>query len=182
MSGSNPSLESQLANDFRMRANLASPSASSLGRHGASSMSLHDPSNFAGPSGTSASANASSYSFFDPRLAVQHGQGSAPTSPYGQPQGRAVAMGQGIGRQHPYESPSHDRLPGVDGERDGYINPIFRVVSVSLVAHGRGSAHGWNGKAISGADEGWSRRICCGHERQRAIFHIVSPGRASSCG
>lgn len=158
MSGSNPSLESQLANDFRQRANLASPSASSLGRLGGSSMNLHDPSasstSFGGPSGGLAAAGASSYSFLDPRMGVHgHGYGnghslgeghglglgSAPTSPYGQPQGKAVAMGHGIGRQHPYDlAPQHQHahgsgevLPGLDGERDrdGYINPIFRVVS-----------------------------------------------------
>lgn len=131
MSGSNPSLESQLANDFRQRANLASPSASSLGRLGSSSMNLHDPPNFAGLAG---SPSNTSYSFLDPRLAVQgHGQGSAPTSPYGQPQGKAVALGHGIGRQHPYEhangQASGERLPGFDGDGDGYINPMFRVVS-----------------------------------------------------
>ena len=163
MSGSNPSLESQLANDFRQRANLASPSASSLGRLGSSTMNLHGipslPSTDV-PTGSSPSAAASSYSFADPRLAIHGhgysqggGQGSAPTSPYGQPAGKAVAMGQGIGRVHGYDQghglgradrqgqngyagygASAERLGGVDGEADGHINPIFRVVSLAFLA------------------------------------------------
>lgn len=106
MSGSNPSLESQLASDFR-RANIASSSASSLGRHGASSLNLQDGYPFA------------------PGLDPRTFQGSAPTSPYGHPQGKAVAQGQGVGREYGYDSQG---LPGVADVRD--VNPMFRVVSL----------------------------------------------------
>jgi len=105
MSGSNPSLESQLAQDFQRHAPFAaSSSATSLGRHGASHLSLHDsmppvppvPSNYHG-----------------------HVQGSAPPSPYGHPNAAAVAHGAGLGRQV---------LPSIS-QWDQDVNPIFRVVS-----------------------------------------------------
>jgi meiosis induction protein kinase IME2/SME1 len=113
MSGSNPSLESQLAHDFQRHAPFAaSSSATSLGRHGQSHLSLHETI---------------------PPVPVQnihhaysqghghghgHGQGSAPPSPYGHPAAAAVAAGAGDGRPV---------LPSIS-QWDGDVNPMFRVV------------------------------------------------------
>jgi meiosis induction protein kinase IME2/SME1 len=104
MSGSNPSLESQLAHDFQRHAPFAaSSSATSLGRHGASHLSLHD-----------------SMPPVPPVPSIhQHGQGSAPPSPYGHPKAAAVANGAGMGRQV---------LPSIQ-QWDGDVNPMFKVVS-----------------------------------------------------
>jgi hypothetical protein len=103
MSGSNPSLESQLAQDFQRHAPFASSSATSLGRHGASHLSLHD-----------------SMPPVPPLPNYQgHIQGSAPPSPYGHPNAAAVANGAGLGRQV---------LPSI-GQWDQDVNPMFRVVS-----------------------------------------------------
>jgi len=104
MSGSNPSLESQLAHDFQRHAPFAaSSSATSLGRHGASHLSLHD-----------------SMPPVPPVPSIhQHGQGSAPPSPYGHPKAAAVASGAGLGRQV---------LPSIS-QWDDDVNPMFRVVS-----------------------------------------------------
>jgi len=49
----------------------------------------------------------------------QHGQGSAPPSPYGHPKAAAVANGAGLGRQV---------LPSIS-QWDDDVNPMFRVVS-----------------------------------------------------
>jgi meiosis induction protein kinase IME2/SME1 len=104
MSGSNPSLESQLAHDFQRHASFAaSSSATSLGRHGASHLSLHDSMPPVPPV---------------PSM-HQHGQGSAPPSPYGHPKAAAVANGAGLGRQV---------LPSIS-QWDDDVNPMFRVVS-----------------------------------------------------
>lgn len=112
MSGSNPSLESQLAHDFQRHAPFAaSSSATSLGRHGQSNLSLHE--------------NIPPI----PHLRHHghghgHGQaslGSAPPSPYGHPAAVAVANGAGDGRQ---------LLPSIGQWRDGDVNPMFRVVSL----------------------------------------------------
>jgi meiosis induction protein kinase IME2/SME1 len=107
MSGSNPSLESQLAHDFQRHAPFAaSSSATSLGRHGASHLSLHD-----------------SMPPVPPVPSIrQHGQGSAPPSPYGHPKATAVASGAGLGRQV---------LPSIS-QWDDDVNPMFRVVSPPL--------------------------------------------------
>ena len=104
MSGSNPSLESQLAHDFQRHAPFAaSSSATSLGRHGASHLSLHD-----------------SMPPVPPVPSIhQHGLGSAPPSPYGHPKAAAVAHGAGLGRQV---------LPSIS-QWDDDVNPMFRVVS-----------------------------------------------------
>lgn len=107
-SGSNPSLESQLAYDFQRHASVANPSASatSLGRHGASQLSLQGD--------------------IPPVPPVPHlhggagGQGSAPPSPYGHPAGQAVAGGAGMGRHV---------LPSIQQWDEGDVNPMFRVVS-----------------------------------------------------
>jgi hypothetical protein len=52
----------------------------------------------------------------------QHGQGSAPPSPYGHPKATAVASGAGLGRQV---------LPSIS-QWDDDVNPMFRVVSPPL--------------------------------------------------
>lgn len=119
MSGSNLSQESQLAHDFRTHANVTSSSSTSLGRHGQSSMSLHDvppvPQQY----------------LHDSTEMFQQGQGSAPTSPYGHPKGTAVANGQGIGRDY-----IHQGLPPIsdwEGQGQGMINPMFRVVGTRVI-------------------------------------------------
>ena len=124
MSGSNLSQDSQLARDFSGRANITSLSSTSLGRHGQSSMSLNDvppvPQQYMQHPGS-----AEMFSQYP-----QGGQGSAPTSPYGHPKGTAVAMGQGIGRDY-----IHQGLPPIsdwEGQEQGMINPMFRVVSFGL--------------------------------------------------
>lgn len=73
-------------------------------------------------------------STLDPRVYAPGGQGSAPTSPYGHPQGKAVALGHGVGRPHLEpryygQGQSQERLPGVADMQEGMINPMFRVVS-----------------------------------------------------
>lgn len=117
-SGSNPSLESQLAYDFQRHASVAgtgvnpSSSATSLGRHGNSQFSLHD---------------------IPPVPPVPHlhggneggggGRGSAPPSPYGHPAGSAVASGVGMGRHV---------LPSIQQWEEGAVmNPMFKVVSLA---------------------------------------------------
>jgi len=110
-SHSNPSFETQFANDFASRAKVASGSSPALG-----SMSNN--------SGVFAAQ------------VVGQTQGSAPTSPYGQPTGAAVAHGVGIGR-HGGGGPANGgvTLPSIrsweDGNsrHDGNINPMFKVVS-----------------------------------------------------
>ncbi len=104
MSRSNASLESQLVKDFQASAVVASSSSTSLGRHGASQLSLH------GENGGLLGQNR-----------------TAPTSPYGHPKGVAVAHGAGMGR-------SGTILPSISsfdesGHDHGQINPMFRVVS-----------------------------------------------------
>lgn len=123
MSISNLSQDSQLANDFRVHANVGSSSSTSLGRHGQSSMSLHGQSALSlhdlPPVPTQYLHHHGSTEMFSQT------QGSAPTSPYGHPTGTAVAMGQGIGRDYVQQG-----LPPInDWEGQGLINPMFRVVS-----------------------------------------------------
>jgi hypothetical protein len=106
MSGSNPSLESQLAQDFQRHAPFAaSSSATSLGRHGASHLSLHDNIPPVPPV---------------PNMHHGHGMGSAPPSPYGHPKAAAVASGAGLGRHV---------LPSISQWDEGDVNPMFKVVS-----------------------------------------------------
>lgn len=89
---------------------MANTSATSLGRHGASQLSLHGD--------------------VPPVPPVPHlgSQGSAPPSPYGHPAGHAVAAGAGMGRHV---------LPSIQ-QWDEDVNPMFRVVSYlpSLSASG----------------------------------------------
>lgn len=115
-SGSNPSLESQLAYDFQRHASVANPqpissgSASSLGRYGSSQFSLHGdippvppvPAFHGGGGG------------------IEGGRGSAPPSAYGHPAQAAVSSGVGMGRHV---------LPTIQGWEEGDVNPMFRVVS-----------------------------------------------------
>lgn len=111
MSGSNPSLESQLANDFQRHASVASASNTSLGRHGMSQLSLHGdvPMPPVPPLPQTGGG----------------GQGSAPPSPYGHPAGAAVASGHGMGRHV---------LPSIAQWDEGDVNPMFRVVSPTTSA------------------------------------------------
>ncbi|WWC58778.1 uncharacterized protein I303_101322 [Kwoniella dejecticola CBS 10117] len=123
---STASLESQLAHDFKARANVGSagPSSASLGRMGGrSSLSLHGQMESLG----------------HPLLsAPSAGNGSAPTSPYGHPKGAAVSHGIGMGRQPiPPASLSGTVLPSISNwdaggvgdmsNQQGQINPMFRV-------------------------------------------------------
>jgi meiosis induction protein kinase IME2/SME1 len=111
-SHSNPSFETQFANDFASRAKVASGSSPALG-----SMSNN--------SGVFLSQVGN------------HGQGSVPTSPYGHPKGAAVAHGVGMGRHAGGGSSSGVMLPSIrsweeeNGQNDGKINPMFRVVSLA---------------------------------------------------
>jgi hypothetical protein len=114
MSGSNPSLVSQLAHDVQRHAPFAaSSSATSLGRHGQSNLSLHE--------------NIPPMPHLRHHVHGQghgHGHGSlgsAPPSPYGHPAGAAVANGAGDGRP---------LLPSIGQWGDGDVNPMFRVVSL----------------------------------------------------
>ncbi|KAK4685792.1 meiosis induction protein kinase IME2/SME1, partial [Tremellales sp. Uapishka_1] len=97
-SRSNVSIDSQqLAKDFQTHATMSS---TSLGRHGASNLSLN--------------------------AQTQH---SAPTSPYGQPKGLAVASGGGMGRI----LAGGPMLPSISSwehldQANGQINPMFVVV------------------------------------------------------
>jgi hypothetical protein len=135
MSGSNPSLDSQLAHDFGIHANLASGSSTSLGRHAASQLSLHDMPVGGIPPQVIALGQGNG-----------QGQGSAPTSPYGHPLGAAVAHGHGMGRDqavhsgqggqghgHGQAQGQGQHLPSISDWQGGYhaaqINPMFRVVS-----------------------------------------------------
>ena len=109
-SHSNPSFETQFANDFASRAKVASGSSPALG-----SMS-NNSGMLVGQVGS-------------------QGQGSAPTSPYGHPKGAAVAHGVGMGRHGGGGSAGGLTLPSIrtweegSGRHDGNINPMFRVVS-----------------------------------------------------
>lgn len=108
---SNPSLESQLAHDFKTQANVAG-SNSTLGHH------------------PSSSAVGFSAALGQPPI----GKGSAPTSPYGHPKGAAVAHGVGMGRT---TGAPGVHLPGIgawENGHEGNINPMFRVVSRSDTA------------------------------------------------
>ncbi|WWD17691.1 hypothetical protein CI109_102132 [Kwoniella shandongensis] len=110
MSRSNASLESQLAHDFKIHANVgagagAGTSSTSLGRHGTSQLSLQ--------------GNGVDY----PSQGLANG--SAPTSPYGHPKGTAVAFGAGMGR-HGTVLPSISSWEG-SGVGEAQINPMFRV-------------------------------------------------------
>lgn len=134
MSGSNPSLDSQLAHDFTARANLVSSSATSLGRHGQSNLSLHDLP----PPAPSSSAAAAMSMRMDQHPSQTHlatpsppAQGSAPTSPYGHPKGIAVAHGIGMGRQGHGMGQTLPSISDWQGDvpPQGQINPMFRVVS-----------------------------------------------------
>nr|XP_019015111.1 CMGC/RCK/MAK protein kinase [Kwoniella pini CBS 10737]OCF53892.1 CMGC/RCK/MAK protein kinase [Kwoniella pini CBS 10737] len=115
---STASLESQLAHDFKVRANVgsAAPSSASLGRLGGrSSLSLHGQMESLG----------------NPLLsAPSAGNGSVPTSPYGHPKGAAVSNGIGMGRQAMHSGtmlPSISSWEGVGDMAQGQINPMFRV-------------------------------------------------------
>nr|XP_019049431.1 CMGC/RCK/MAK protein kinase [Kwoniella bestiolae CBS 10118]OCF28361.1 CMGC/RCK/MAK protein kinase [Kwoniella bestiolae CBS 10118] len=121
-SRSTASLESQLAHDFKVRANVgAAPSSASLGRlgQGRSSLSLHGQMEGLG----------------HPLLSSING--SAPTSPYGHPKAVAVSHGIGMGRQSISNASGQGAgtvLPSIssfDGHQ-GNINPMFIVVSVVL--------------------------------------------------
>ncbi|WWC86427.1 uncharacterized protein L201_001304 [Kwoniella dendrophila CBS 6074] len=131
---STASLESQLAHDFKVRANVGSGghSSASLGRlsQGRSSLSLHGQMEGLGhPSLLSASSANNG-----------QGNGSAPTSPYGHPKGVAVSHGIGISRQS--AAGSGTMLPSISNLGDlsnisnnnhsqGHINPMFRVPPVN---------------------------------------------------
>lgn len=120
-SGSNPSLESQLAYDFQRHASVANPqpiasgSLASLGRHGSSQFSLHGDVPPVPPVPSFHS---------HPHGAPENGRGSAPPSAYGHPAQAAVASGVGMGRHV---------LPSIQGWEEGEdVNPMFRVVSLVL--------------------------------------------------
>lgn len=169
MSGSNPSVDSQLARDFMNQASVASPthhqhssaslntgansSSTSLGRHGTSQLSLHGdmpvpplpvPVPISGTLPVSLGPSLGAvhdqghYSPYrhDPTQSQHHphGQGSAPTSPYGHPKGIAVAHGIGVGRPSVDGGGGETWLPRIEGLEGGdprdVINPMFRVVSV----------------------------------------------------
>lgn len=117
-SGSNPSLESQLAHDFQRHASVANPqpiasgSLASLGRHGSSQFSLHGD---VPPVPPIPSYHNHAHG------GVESGRGSAPPSAYGHPAQAAVASGVGMGRHV---------LPSIQGWEEGEdVNPMFRVVS-----------------------------------------------------
>ncbi|RXK39235.1 CMGC/RCK/MAK protein kinase [Tremella mesenterica] len=129
MSSSNPSLETQLAHDFHLHATVASSSTQSLGRHsgrrGAGHVGVHNEA----------------YLHAGPSPAQGH---SVPTSPYGHPQGAAVAQGIGMGRERAIpgletwvEGQAHgEASPNQPGAQEGQgqyfqINPMFRVPPAS---------------------------------------------------
>ncbi|KIR38780.1 CMGC/RCK protein kinase [Cryptococcus deuterogattii 99/473] len=136
MSRSNASLESQLAHDFKVRANVgAASSTSSLGHlpHAQSQsyvaqVPVHGSSgngHLLSMQGHSRGLEVSGY----PETIIER-HDSAPTSPYGHSKGAAVAMGVGIARNGPKVAsgtvlPSISSLGEVEGENQ--INPMFRV-------------------------------------------------------
>ncbi|KAK6905886.1 hypothetical protein I203_106721 [Kwoniella mangroviensis CBS 8507] len=130
-SRSTASLESQLAHDFKVRANVgAAPSSASLGRlgQGRSSLSLHGQMEGLGRPLLAHGLNNTG-----------QGNGSAPTSPYGHPKGVAVSHGIGMGRQSISNASGHTGsgtvLPSISSfdvgdmsqHAQGHINPMFRV-------------------------------------------------------
>lgn len=138
MSRSNASLESQLAHDFKARANVgAASSASSLGHlpHAQShsyvaQVPVHGSSSSGHLLSMQGHGRGLEFSGYPETIIERHD--SAPTSPYGHSKGAAVAMGVGIARNGPAVAsgtvlPSISSLGEVEGESQ--INPMFRVVS-----------------------------------------------------
>ncbi|OXG43921.1 CMGC/RCK protein kinase [Cryptococcus neoformans] len=136
MSRSNASLESQLAHDFKVRANVgAASSTGSLSRlaHAQSQsyvaqVPVHGSSSSGHLLPIQGHAHGLEVSGYPETIIERHD--SAPTSPYGHSKGAAVAMGVGIARNGPTVTggtvlPSISSWGEVEGE--GQINPMFRV-------------------------------------------------------